>query len=522
MKNIFAFMILFCINLNAQKTEFKVYENGLIYSENSVSKLKHIVDSLSLKFKVCEFSKTFLSCSQAKANFVGMSGGKVLEAKKDLENNISYLEFKAKYPKTNFDENLVVVQSIYKDYENIESVEFSSLELGKSKSERIVSTKKNIDSYQHSFKGKWVFEFRNKTKYSEASIDAFYFVEEFITKPISDKYARLIQYSDCMVDTTAQVFYDNAKNSGVRYFDTLPNKASKFNEYVERALNRPSFSDEKMKIVYGFDEMAFKGKSKKKTKDDITNEELVKKEYDDHIKKLDKWESLLLTRTDSLKNADPNFMILLKEALVEAKTNKSSTDQFEEYVGIYISKEEELELKRNRRVIGGCSMDQSPRIHALNIALLSAETTNWEIFLRSHLNIMNDRFDRVSDGSYAQGARNTYIKEIEVLDINVLDLILGISLRIENPAKNHYFSSISRVGRALSESGNPKLVETSILNMISDNDLDDYNRILMYYLFEDYNYSLTDENAKKLNQSKLQIAVSNMPDYISSRIIFKN
>ncbi|MNX84745.1 hypothetical protein D3C86_1165570 [compost metagenome] len=213
---------------------------------------------------------------------------------------------------------------------------------------------------------------------------------------------------------------------------------------------------------------------------------------------------------------------MLNEALAEAKTNKFSDDEFEEYVGRYIGKEVELELKRNRRVIGGCSMDNSPRNHALNIAMLSAETTKWEIFLRSHLNIMNDRFDRVSDGSYAQGGRNTYIKEIEVLDINVLDLILGISLRIENPAKNHYYSSISRVGRALSESENPILVETSLLNMISDNNLDDYNRILMYYLFDNYNYNLSDKNAKKVNQSKLKIAVSSMPDYISSKIIFEN
>lgn len=167
-------------------------------------------------------------------------------------------------------------------------------------------------------------------------------------------------------------------------------------------------------------------------------------------------------------------------------------------------------------------MDSRPRDHALNIALLSAETAKWEIFLRSHLNIMNDRFDRVSDGSYAQGTRNTYIKEIEVLDINVLDLILGISLRIENPSKNHYFSSIDRVGRALSESRNPRVAETTILNMISDSELDDYNRILMYYLFENYNYNLVDEKVKKLNQSKLKLAVSNMPDYISSRIILKN
>lgn len=108
------------------------------------------------------------------------------------------------------------------------------------------------------------------------------------------------------------------------------------------------------------------------------------------------------------------------------------------------------------------------------------------------------------------------------MDINTLDLILGISLRIENPAKNHYFSSIDRVGRALSESRNPRLAETAILSMISDSDLDDYNRILMYYLFDNYNYNLADENAKKANQSKLKNAIASMPDYISSKIIFEN
>lgn len=521
MKKLIVFMILICMHLNAQNTEFKVYDNGLIYSENSVSKLKHIVDSLNLKFKVCEFNKAFLSCAQAKANFVNMSEGKVLEAKKDIENNMSFLEFKAKYPKINYDENLVVVKSTYKDYENNENIVFSSLELGKSDNKRI-SNKSNIVSGTDKFIGKWIYEFEEKSEYSKASLRAFYFIEEFKTKPISDKYAKLIQYSDCMIDTTAQIFYDNAKDSGVRYFDTLPNKAKKFQEYVNRVLSKPSFSNEKMKIVYGYDEMAFNGKSKKKNKNDIAKEELVAREYDVYQKKMENWESLRISRSDSLKKADSNFIVMLNEALAEAKTNKFSDDEFEEYVGRYIGKEVELELKRNRRVIGGCSMDNSPRNHALNIAMLSAETTKWEIFLRSHLNIMNDRFDRVSDGSYAQGGRNTYIKEIEVLDINVLDLILGISLRIENPAKNHYYSSISRVGRALSESENPILVETSLLNMISDNNLDDYNRILMYYLFDNYNYNLSDKNAKKVNQSKLKIAVSSMPDYISSKIIFEN
>lgn len=507
-------MILFCIHLNAQNNEFKLYDNGLIYSEKSVAKLKHIVDSLNLKFKVCEFNKTFLSCAQTKANYIRLEKSNILEAKKDLESNISYLQFKAKYPKANFDENLFIVKSLHTNYENVESVEFSSVELGKSQSQKIISTKKNVDSYMNNFKGKWIFDFQEKTKYSEASLEAFYFVEEFKTKPIADKYARLIQYSDCMIDTTAQVFFDGAKESGVRYVDKLPNKAKKFQAYVDKVLKRPTFDFSKFS-----DDFEFEGKKKKKNEKDIVREKLIEKEFEDYQKQFEKWESLRLSRLDSLKKADSNFIPMLKDALAETKVNKSSDTEFEEYVGIYISKEEELELKRNRRVIGGCSMDSSPRIHALNIALLSAETTKWEIFLRSHLNIMNDRFDRVSDGSYAQGARNTYIKEIEVLDINVLDLILGISLRLENPSKNHYFSSINRVGRALSESKNPILVESIILNMISDNDLDDFNRILMYYLFDNYNHNLTDEKAKKLNQSKLQLAVSNMPDFISSRIL---
>lgn len=522
MKKFFLLIILICANLSAQNTEFKVYDNGLIYSGNSIGKLKHIVDSLNLKFKVCEFNKKFLSCAQAKANFIRLEKSDVLKAKKDLENNISYLEFKSKYPKATFVENLVVLKSHYANHEDIESVRFSSLELGKSPSERIDLKQKEIESYKNNFKGKWVFEFNEKTNYSKESLDAFYFIEDFETKAISDKYAKLIQYADCLIDTTAQVFYDNAKDSGVRYMDTLPNKSRKLEEYVEKTLKKPTFSEVKLSLIYGFDEMAFDNKSKKKNKKDIVDKELAEKEYDIYQTDLQKWESLKLTRVDSLRVVDKNFDLMLNEALAEAKTNKTSDDEFEEYVGRYISKADELELKRNRRVIGGCSMDDSPRIHALNIAMLSAETTKWEIFLRSHLNIMNDRFDRVSDGSYAQGARDTYIKEIEVLDINVLDLILGISLRIENPSKNHYFSSINRVGRALSESANPELVEKSILDMIADSNLDDFNRVMMYYLFDNYTYSLKDENAKKINQSKLKVAVSKMPEYISSKIVFEN
>lgn len=508
MKKITVLIILFCLNLTAQSHEFNVYTNGLIYSENSVTKLKQIVDSLNLKFKTCEPNKTFLSSAQTKANFIRLNEENAVKAKKDIENNISYTEFKAKYPEGCY-ENLLVTKSSYTDdYRNIEKIVFSSLEMGAIKRNTITKTQKEIESYGTNLEGKWVYEFYEKTKYSKESLEAFYIIDEFESKPLAIKYARLIQYSDCMIDTTSQVFLNTAKRESVRTYDpSLPNKATKFNLYVDKVLNKPVLN-------YEIDIDA---------KIKIDKEEFKKNKRFEHVKKLNDWKMSRISRLDSLKNADSNFMILLKEALAEIKENKDvSDDAFEEYVGLYVSKESELELKRNRRVYGGCSMDSRPRNHALSIAILSAETAKWDIFLRSHLDIMNDRFERASDGSYAKAQRNTYVKEIEVLDINVLDLILGISLRIENPAKNHYFSSISRVGRALSETSKPKLIEKTILDMITDNDLDDYNRILMYYLFENYNYYLTDENSKKTNQSSLNLAVSKMPNYISSRLISKN
>jgi hypothetical protein len=182
-------------------------------------------------------------------------------------------------------------------------------------------------------------------------------------------------------------------------------------------------------------------------------------------------------------------------------------------------KEGLLDKLRSTQVIGSCSMDNSPRVHAVNIALLSAETLNWKIFLRSHLDILNDNFQRMSDGSYAWEGRKTYIKELEVLDINVPDLVFGIALRVENPAKNHYYGSISRLGRAISESNNKQQIEDSILAMIKDEQLDAYNRILNYFLFLNYNHYTQSKPEKIANRKKLENAIATLPNYLKDKIM---
>lgn len=412
MKNITTLIIgLFCtISAYCQDGEFKVYPNGLIYSEQTMGKLSHIVDSLNLKYKTCNFNTIFYSKSQTIGHIIKVDKSNIKEAKKDMETQISLDDFLKKYPKATIERNVLIIKSKYKNYKKQDVVEFEEFDL---KSDYGFSiTSENVSLYQKDFSNKWLLEYSEKTNYSDESLSAFYFPTNFSSVPIPQKYSQMIGYSDCLIDTTTTKFKDNLKDG-----------------WVELPKNWTSLSD------------------KKKAK-------------------------------------------LLDEM-------------------------------RSTRVVGGCSMDSRPREHAIHIALLSAETYNWEVFLKAHLDIMNDRFDRMSDGSYAWGQRNTYIKELEEININVPDLILGISFRIENPASNHYFGSIGRVGRALSETKNRIEIEQAMLSVISDNELDTYNRLLFYFLFRNYNHYIKDETVKKENNDKLATATKTLPDFISERLTEK-
>ena len=412
MKNITTIIVglFFTISAYCQDGEFKVYPNGLIYSERTMSKLSHIVDSLNLKYKTCNFNTVFYSKSQTIGHIIKLEKGNIKEAKKDMENQISLDDFLKKYPKATIERDALIIKSKYENYKKQNIVEFEHFDLKSDYGFSIQS--EDVSLYQKDFSNKWLFEYNKKLSYSEESLSAFYFPANFSSVPIPQKYSQMVGYSDCLIDTTTTKFKDHLKDG-----------------WVELPENWTSLSEkEKAKLL---DEM------------------------------------------------------------------------------------------RSTKVIGGCSQDSRPREHAIHIALLSAETYNWEVFLKSHLDIMNDRFDRMSDGSYAWGQRNTYIKELEELNINVPDLILGISFRLENPASNHYFGSIGRVGRALSETKNRSEIEQAMLSIISDNELDTYNRLLFYFLFRNYNNNIKDETVKKANNDMLAIATKTLPDSISKRLTEK-
>ena len=478
-KLISCLLVVFSIAAFGQNTEFKEYPTGLMYSDSTMNQLSHIVDSLNLKFRTCDLSKEFLSKGQVKAHYVRLSKGRIKAAQRDMDNGLSFESFIEKYNCDKAVKNAVVVAHEYTSYSDEEMVEFSSLIDGF----EVNTTKEYAE--QRLGKCTWFYQYRPGSEYSDESITGFYLLGPLESKPIVEEYARLIQYSECMVDTNARIFKENATRSSGWGADNDSKKVEKFLKYIKIETSKPKYNSD--------------------------NYEQYRKDYD-------AWESNRFSIiSDKLQHTE-KFKKLIGEALEDATNNGGSMEEFEAYVEKYVSKKAALELKRGRIVVGQCSMDSSPRRHAKEIAVLSAETVNWETFLRAHLDIMNDYFSRVSDGSYAWAGRKTYIAELEELDIDVPDLMLGISLRLENPSQNHYFGSIGRIGRALAESRYQDEIEERMLAMVEDDRLDEYNRVIMYYLFTSYNHHLTVESRKKSNKERLDKSIQKLPDYLLDRL----
>jgi hypothetical protein len=97
----------------------------------------------------------------------------------------------------------------------------------------------------------------------------------------------------------------------------------------------------------------------------------------------------------------------------------------------------------------------------------------------------------------------------------LLDLLIGVSLRSSNASPGHYYGDISRIGRALSESGELNTLRERLLTMIRDEKLDLFNRLLIAYLYSNHHYYLIDEEQKRNSQKSLREALATMPLFVA-------
>jgi hypothetical protein len=479
MKKLHFIFIFFTVSgtLSAQYDEFKTCSNGLIYDEATMQHLGLIIDSLNLQFKSCELDRPYYSLPQGLAHYVKIPSQ---QARKDMRAGLDFELYRKKYPFSVKQRNVYIVQYEYEDYNGKNVLEYAGLP-GSESPQLIVKNTRSTNKTSG-----WVI----------AKNHAFY-LANWSTSTLPRTYARLVQYVDCMIDTTAQIYFPVAQGA-VYQVVAEGSAAHQFIAWARRYPNEPQPPDY-----------------------DDTSEDEWESVWQAHNEAYRQWDNRRLTDLDKRFLNNRFRQDQLRQARDEALATGNSDSELEFYVARYLTKSDALALKRSRRVTGGCSMDLSPRVHAAEICMLAAETYQWDIFLRSHLDIMNDRFDRVSDGSYAWEGRQTYLKELELLGLNTPDLLMGTCFRVNNVSEGHYFGSISRIGRALAETSEHDKVEALMFGIIEDRAVDTFNRLLFVYLFSHYNGNLTEEARKKNNDEYFKSLQGTLPTEIQQILASK-
>ncbi len=443
---------------------------GLLYSKETMVQLEAIVDSVNVDFLNCGLDRDYYSERQAKGVHVFLEKSHAKKAKTDIESGISLEEFKKRYPSAKTSPELLIIRYNYLDYEGTKLLKFMD-----PTGDYEIKLMNKKDLFRNDVKATWVC---NK---SLKSISAFFFKSDFESEKLDEKYARMVQYSECLIDTNTTLYLH--KNIEHEWDEN-----SLINQFMGR-----------MDMVTDKPEDNF---------DD----------FEAYYEAMNVWDSLKTDKVIAVLENDPQLISLFQRAIEEGLSLGGSNEMFEAYVGEFYSKEMSLELKRGRKVYGSCSMDNSPIMHAKEIAVLSAETKSWNVFLRAHLNIMNDNFSRASDASYAWEKRKTYARELELLNINLTDLIIGVCLRIDDDSENHYYGYIGRMGRAISELENSEKMIKKITFMLKDDNLDDYNRLLMAYLYLNF-ISYTEGDEKLEHKGKMLDLLDVLPKYFHNHIL---
>ncbi len=460
------------------RNEFQTYSNGFIYDQHTMGRLGNLIDSLHVRYKNCE-AKRHLALPQGMATVVVVSGD-TTGARAAMQNNISLSEFKKRFPLTTIQSGHWMVKVRYPGHNGIENLYYYSLHPKE-------SFRRHCDAIASMDKTKgWVIFDEYDGEFTAIYLDG-------LTHPVlPERYGALLQYVDCMVDTTTEIFTGNKEEDTAWELDSVEElpKDSCIKVFFELVNSYPQAPEEPSETG-PYDSMYIA-------------------KYEEYAKLYSETRDVRIAALDKNIRDAANKKIL-HAAVEEAIVIGYQSRDLEFYAERYISAQKALQMKRSYRVAGSCSMDSRPRNHAREICILAAEAHQWDIFLRAHLDIMNDDFSRASDGSYAQGGRQTYLQELEALNINTIDLLLGTCLRASNTSENHYDGSPARIARALAESKDRAAIGKLLKTIISDTTLDLNNRVGMAWLLYGFTQHLKSGQVKAQAKRDFLEAIDQLP-----------
>lgn len=116
---------------------------------------------------------------------------------------------------------------------------------------------------------------------------------------------------------------------------------------------------------------------------------------------------------------------------------------------------------------------------------MSARTGEWDLFVRTHLDIMHDAVARIAFSTAAYDDWNYGIRDLERVGIDVVELSIGMALAAES---------------------------------LGDPSLDDVNRMRLFGMYLEYTYGLADSSARRARFDRLRKNLARYPIYLHEKI----
>ncbi|WP_047245648.1 hypothetical protein [Maribacter thermophilus] len=460
-----------------------VFCQNSIISESDIPKLDSIINDLEGNYSRSE-TPNFYSLPQTSASYFEIIAKDPKNFLAELKKSENLEQIQNKFKGLQIDNDLLVIKNVYSDYKNEKKLEIKSFEIANNQNHGI--TLSFNDSLNQNNLKYFYSSYTNKRD-SITTIRGFYLNNEFKSVAIPKRLSDWINYTDLIVRPETSIFYDSDnKSNGFKPYkrtiiDSLVN-------YYELKTNKPPY---------------------KKEQDFITRR-----------KELNEWQSKKEIFADSLYTNDQNFKKLLIEALEYAEENKVSNGDLEDFTAQLISKKRALELMRLNRQVGTCSFDNGPIIQQKRIASLASKTQNWDVFIKSFLNVMNDNVSRNANSNIASNVRKTYIEELGKLDLDIDKILLGSNVRIEDATRKHYFSDGSKIAKAYANLNSDKqeYFESKTYEIIKDEEIDAFNKLHFYNTLKNYQYFIKDSIKKTELEKDIQNLVPLLPIELKSRI----
>lgn len=387
------------------------------------------------------------------------------------------------YPNLITDKDLLIIKNIHFDYQKEKKMEISSFEIGNSPMHQVRFT------YSDSLNNDQIaYVFNTYTDKDITRINGFYLKSKFISIAIPDHYTKWINYNDILIEPEKPIFLTPARNNfyGLtvheKVIDTLIS-------YFNIKSNKPLLS-------------------------------LLTEDLNLFSDKLNRWRSRKHAVADSLYKKDEKFKNLLDNALNYAEKNSVTNEDLEDMAYSTIPKFRALNLIRQSQTIGTCSFDDRPLEQMKRIATLAAETSNWSLFLKSSLNVLNDNVSRVAQSNIASNNRKSYVEELVKLNLDLNKVLIGSNFRINDSINTHYYSDGGKIAKAYSSLSEKHqgFFEKTITEILKDPYIDTFNKLHFYNTYLNFKYLAKDSLKIKTTSQNISRLVTYLPHEIKSRI----